>query len=75
MSAVMYEDTRFSRTGTHCGIHRMRPEFMCDALSGPLDAPEYIARGSLSAHLHSGNAVMPAYVYVCGTELRPGVLR
>ena len=72
--SIQHEDARFARTGTHCGIHRMRPEFMMDALDGPLDAPEYIARGSLSAHQHSGNNVMPAYVYVCGTNLRPGVL-
>ena len=71
---ITHEDARFARTGLHCGLHRMRPEFMADALCGPLDAPEFIARGSLSAHQHSGSAVMPAYVYVCGTNLRPGVL-
>lgn len=64
MTGITIEPPHFGVTGSECGITAtMRPGTYWDAVQ-PLDAPEYIARGSLLA----GRLVIDGKRYVTTTE-------
>jgi hypothetical protein len=45
---------------------------MEDALAYSIDAPAYIARGSLTSTAHKGSeGLMQPYHYICATDARP----
>ena len=66
--AFTIEPPEFGRTGLHSAAKMLTPQagdmLLFDA--GPLDAPEYVATGSLLARSHLG------CVYVTTTTRRPG---
>ena len=65
MSRFVIEPARFGMTGSECGItQRMRRDTEWDAVQ-PLDAPEYIAKGSISA----SNQEQPGGVIYASTTL------
>jgi hypothetical protein len=65
------EPPRFGLTGPSHLI-ALRFEFMEDALAYSIDAPAYIARGSLTSTAHKGSeGLMQPYHYICATEARP----
>lgn len=64
---ITIEPARFAMTGAACGVFssiRMDADF--DQVQA-LDAPEFIARGSLLA----GHTTVDGAQYVCSTDLRP----
>ena len=70
MSAeIQHEDRRFGRTGpSH--LTALRSEFWQDGTAYALDAPAYIARGSLQSHFHR-QRLLGDYHYITATEARP----
>lgn len=68
---IEIEPPRFGLTGPSHLIG-LRFEFIEDALAYSIDAPAYIARGSLTSSAHKGaEGVMQTYHYICATEARP----
>lgn len=68
---IAIEPPRFGLTGPSHLI-ALRFEFLQDAMSYSIDAPDYIARGSLTCTAHKGiEGVMQPYHYICATEARP----
>lgn len=67
VTGVEIEPARFGMTGPECGIFcTMRRDVDSDAIQ-PLDAPEYIARGSLQA----GHTTDAGLQYVNSTFAMP----
>jgi hypothetical protein len=70
MSTISIEPPRFGMTGMGVGSHRLTYDTPLDLAVGyALDAPEYIARGSMA-----GRADEQGRTYISATDLRPGVL-
>jgi hypothetical protein len=70
MSAISIEPPRYGMTGLGVGSHRLTIDTPLDMAVGyALDAPEYIARGSML-----GRADDHGRTYISATDLRPGVL-
>ena len=69
-AGITIEPLRFGRTGpSH--LQDLRDDFLSDAEAYALDAPAYIARGSLKANFHRGCRYFDDYVYISATEARP----
>lgn len=67
MTGITIEPPRFGMTGAECAFwQRLRHDVDSDTVQ-PLDAPEYIARGSLRA----GHQIIDGTHYVSTTEAMP----
>lgn len=70
MSQISIEPPRYGMTGLGVGSHRLTRDTPIDLAVGyALDAPEYIARGSMA-----GRADEHGRTYISSTDMRPGVL-
>ena len=66
---VAIEPARFGMTG-NIHLSDLRFEFVSDYGIGPLDAPSYIARGSVMGHLLKADEFGPEKHYISHTEWR-----
>jgi hypothetical protein len=66
---ISIEPARFGMTGNRM-LSDLQFEFVGDEGVGPLDAPGYIARGSVQCHLLKADEFGPAKYYISHTEWR-----
>ena len=66
---IEIEPLRFGMTG-NIWLSDLRLEFCDHAELGPLDAPAYIARGSVQGHLIGRDQFGPSKHYISHTDVR-----